>query len=190
MKTAEKFEHLETALSMGREQLFAKIDSEMSAFRRKLLIELANLDTSHRKIQTTLELFEGENNAMIASAQRDLRAIWPRSVPVLDKQRVVDAWLAATKRAGRAGINAWLGRGRLEFDFRSFPGQFVMAILENWWRFQVCANPECAASYFLAKRNTQRYCERGECTRYANQRYARTYWKTKGKARRSKKEEQ
>jgi hypothetical protein len=123
---------------------------------------------------------------LLANAQRDLRELWQSSMGIADKQRIVDAWLeAATKRTGRAGVNAWLGRGRLEFDFRSFPGQFVLAILENWWRFHVCGNPECPARYFLAKRNTQRYCERGECTRYAQQRYSLNYWNTKGKQRRS-----
>jgi hypothetical protein len=122
-------------------------------------------------------MFEPESPTMIGAAQAALRSIWARSMPLREKQEVVDAWAgAATKRIFRAGVRASLETGRLELDYRSFPGQFVVAILENWRRFQICANPDCSVRYFLSQRSTQRYCERGECTRYAVRKKARKWW--------------
>jgi hypothetical protein len=170
------------ALRHGREELFSTVDEEMREFRQNVLLYLANVENlDSPKIARMMAQFEVKSSAMIANAQADLRSIWTRSMPALDKQRIVDAWTdAATKQAG---LHAWLGAGRLEFDYASFPGQFIEAILENWWRFEVCANPECPARYFLARRSTQRYCERGECTRFAQRRHALTWWRTKGKFR-------
>src|SRR5215475_6897282 len=183
------FAAMEEALMMGPEKLFAKVDKDLRNYRQELLIELANnTSTNSVRIQRLMSMCEPELQSMVASAQRDLRSIWPQSVSLPDKQKVVDAWLHGVKRQGRAGIHAWLGRGCLEFDFQSFPGQFVMAILENWWRFQVCANPDCMARYFLTKRSTQVICERGECTRYAQREHAKKYWHKKGKFRKEAKE--
>lgn len=53
-------------------------------------------------------------------------------------------------------------------------------------RMRICQNPECPAPYFLAKRKTQRYCERGACTAYAQRRYALGYWNRKGRQQRAK----
>lgn len=44
----------------------------------------------------------------------------------------------------------------------------------------VCANPECPAPYFLRKRKDQKFCERGQCTVYAQRLYALGWWKRKG----------
>lgn len=179
----------EEAFNMGREALYEKADNNLSRYRHKLLDQLANTEGMSAQLERTLALLESESPALFANAQADLRKIWTRSTAFPEKQKIVDAWLvAATKRLGRAGIHAWLGRGRLEFALESFPGQFVTAILENYWRFQVCSNPECPAKYFFAKRSTQRYCERGECTRYAQRQHALKYWTDKGKFRRQKQE--
>lgn len=187
MKSTPNLEALEKALVMGKEELFAEIDRDLRRLRKALIEDLANVDDlESARIQKLISHFEQEAPAMLASAQRNLRAIWPRTTPLKQKQLIVDAWLlTATKRLGRASVHAWLAVGRLEFDYENFPGQFVLAILENWWKFQVCGNPDCVARYFLAKRSTQRYCERGACTQYANRRYALDYWNKKGKKRRT-----
>ena len=51
----------------------------------------------------------------------------------------------------------------------------------------VCANPECPAPYFLRKRKDQKFCERGQCTVYAQRGYALGWWQRKGYERRAKK---
>src|SRR6266704_3742830 len=170
----------------GRSKLVkqrARLAEGIGQARRQLFLQrLANLPTSHRAVQRVMEHFEPERPTFLENAQKDLQMIWSRSTPIDKKQSIVAAWLfAATKRlfagvGASAGLRARLATERLEFDYKSFPGQFVIAILENWRRFAVCANPECEERYFFAKRSTQRYCERGECTRYALRKKAKNWW--------------
>jgi hypothetical protein len=54
-------------------------------------------------------------------------------------------------------------------------------------RTGICANPSCAAPYFLKRRKTQKFCEAGVCTAYAQRQYANSWWQREGKARRAKK---
>lgn len=57
----------------------------------------------------------------------------------------------------------------------------VLFLLDNaTGKTGVCANPECPARYFLRKRKDQKFCERGQCTVYAQRRYALGWWERKG----------
>ncbi len=40
----------------------------------------------------------------------------------------------------------------------------------------ICANPECAAPYFIRKRNTQKYCDAGPCLAYGARQRANKWW--------------
>lgn len=44
----------------------------------------------------------------------------------------------------------------------------------------VCGNPECVSPYFLRKRKDQKYCEREQCSAYAQRQYALGWWDRKG----------
>ena len=55
-------------------------------------------------------------------------------------------------------------------------------------RTKVCGNPECFLPYFLARRKDQKFCERGECTAYAQRRYALAWWNVEGIKRRREKQ--
>jgi hypothetical protein len=50
----------------------------------------------------------------------------------------------------------------------------------------ICANPDCQSPYFIKKRATQKYCESGPCTEYAQRQYALKWWNRTGKQIRSK----
>lgn len=50
-----------------------------------------------------------------------------------------------------------------------------------------CLNPECPAPYFLKRRRTQKVCELGSCTAWAQRQYALRWWNQHGKKRRSRK---
>jgi len=174
---------LEKALGTDRMELWAKLDRQLPRFRKILLGKLANQEL--RLIPRTLAHFQPEEESVYISAQNSLRKLWVQETPFLEKQNIVDAWLAAaTKRLGSDGLHAWLVRERLEFDLTSFPGQFVTAILENWRKFRVCGNPNCREKYFFAPRSNSRYCERGECTKYAQQQHALRWWREKGSQKR------
>jgi hypothetical protein len=51
----------------------------------------------------------------------------------------------------------------------------------------VCAHPDCPAPYFRKKRNTQKYCEAGPCTQFAQQQYSLDWWNRIGNKRRLEK---
>jgi hypothetical protein len=44
----------------------------------------------------------------------------------------------------------------------------------------ICANPECAAPYFIRKRNTQKFCEAGPCVAYGARLRANKWWHEHG----------
>jgi hypothetical protein len=44
----------------------------------------------------------------------------------------------------------------------------------------ICANPECAAPYFIRKRNTQKFCEAGPCVTYGARQRANKWWHEHG----------
>jgi hypothetical protein len=180
---------MEISLQANLSDLAAVIEKQLAKLRQGLLVELANSHENLARFRTKLAgRFQPEADAMYVSARRDLRAIWSDAISRGQKQQYVDAWLhAALGRPDRAGIWAPLKVGHLILNPLSFPAQFVVAILENSQRFAVCANPECVAPFFLAKRRTQKFCERGECTRYAQNQYALRWWKeNKGKRKRKK----
>jgi hypothetical protein len=55
-------------------------------------------------------------------------------------------------------------------------------------RTRVCANPDCGAPYFLAKRKDQRICANDKCTAWAQREWALDWWKEKGYKRRRQRE--
>src|SRR5215469_6756648 len=172
------FKALEEALLMGKEQLWTKANRELASFRRDLVVKIANrkAESIPRKLAHFRPSIEPE---LYLSAQKALRTLWSPATPFRVKQVLVDGWLdeaAKHSRAGSRGFHAWLAREKFEFDLDNFRGQFVTAILENWRRFRICGNPNCPERYFLGKRSTQRYCERGDCTKYAQQKHALKWW--------------
>jgi hypothetical protein len=52
-----------------------------------------------------------------------------------------------------------------------------------------CENPDCVAPYYLKKRRTQKICESGPCTAWAQRQYALNWWNKEGKKRRAKAQE-
>lgn len=64
---------------------------------------------------------------------------------------------------------------------------FLFLLDEMNERLEKCANPECPAPFFVASRRTQRFCELGPCTEYAQRQYALKWWRDKGAKRRAKK---
>lgn len=51
----------------------------------------------------------------------------------------------------------------------------------------LCPNPDCVAPYFMKKRKTQKFCEKGDCVAFAQRQYALRWWRSKGEQWRAKK---
>jgi hypothetical protein len=58
---------------------------------------------------------------------------------------------------------------------------FLFLVDDAKGRTGLCANPGCPAPYFLKKRITQKFCELGPCTAFAQRKYALEWWHDKGK---------
>jgi hypothetical protein len=59
------------------------------------------------------------------------------------------------------------------------------ALLLHSNRARFCANPDCPAPYFIAKRTTQRYCS-PDCLKPFQKQWKLDWWNREGKARRAK----
>ena len=159
-------------------------EQKMRKLRFRLLLDLANLPANDPRLLRLMESFDPTPQEGIAAFQKALQFIWNRDVSIAAKQWMVDVFYsAATLTSDYAGVYAVLGAGKLLFAVKNFPGQILTGILEHWGRMARCANPECSVPYFFAKRSSQIYCERGECTQYALRKKAREYWRKSHKKR-------
>ena len=166
-----------------------EVELRLYRYRKRLLLELANLrdDGIGRFRKLNASRFPYEEDAFLVNCRNALRKAW--SAPKEEKQDFVDNLVHHSAiKYGIASFIAPITAGRLTAAPQHFFSQLAVAILENWRSFAICGNPECGARYFLAKRKTQKYCERGVCTDYAQRRYALDYWNREGRKRRKAKE--
>lgn len=56
----------------------------------------------------------------------------------------------------------------------------VVTLLVNAKRLRLCANQECPARYFVARRTDQRYCP-GDCAQLAQREHKQAWWAKHGK---------
>jgi hypothetical protein len=133
------------------------------------------------------------SDAELLEIRDEVRAIWDPGEPDAEKQRILDAWLSyrlgwpSVKYGSDSPIWVdWRYRRVLPNPFNLRAG-LAIALVENASRLAHCTNPECAAPYFLAKRRSQKFCERGECTSFAQRQYSLAWWNAKGKQKRAKK---
>jgi hypothetical protein len=158
-------------------------EHNIRSFDRKLLLEVANLHDDgwqrfFRKWMPSL------SEKSVFTMRDDLRAIWERKVAEEQVTSVLTRWLVWTTKSypPQYAVFPWIPdirTGRLLPNPRDLPVRLVMAVLEHYPNLFKCANPECVVPYFIAKRKSQRFCERGECTRYAQNQYALKWWREK-----------
>jgi hypothetical protein len=167
----------------------------MSQAEERLLLELANLHDNgvlrflggpYLRNEATAAwkaLFGRETESSILEARNELRELWEASAPATRKEEILTAWL----RRGPADflLPRWKGRTLSLFpNYVNLRALLFIGILHRSARFARCQNPDCPAPYFLANRRSQKYCERGDCTAYAQRKYALKWWKDEGQKRR------
>ncbi len=177
--------------------------------RKELLLDLANMHDRGfaRFLHKWRQRFFGGQPALTESdvfTLRDgLRQIWHADVLIAERQRILNRWLQVHHPIPTSprGPFSYIGQrplqydmwqpvlhaGRIEPAFHSIRAQLIQGVLEQHARFAVCQNPDCAAPYFMAKRSDQKYCEQGECTTYAQRKYALKWWNREGKESRRRK---
>jgi len=122
----------------------------------------------------------------VSNLQDDLRTLWCPDTPIVLKEATLKDWLRE-----EISFNVFRGkkyfpftpslhRGEILPDPRNLTLTLAFAVLRFHRRMKMCANKECPAPYFIAKRKDQKYCERGDCTAEAHRAHARKYWNSKG----------
>lgn len=177
--------------------------------RRELLFDLANMHDKGfaRFLRKWGRRFLGSQAALterdVVTLRDGLRQVWGQDASIAQKQSVLQQWLVVphpipTYRRGPFSymgqsplrVDMWqpvLHAGKIEPAFHSLRAQLIQAVLEHHSKMAICQNPDCAAPYFMAKRSDQKYCERGECTAYAQRKYALEWWNREGRQSRQRK---
>ena len=76
--------------------------------------------------------------------------------------------------------------GQFRYRPRSEMQEAIYELVRRSALVKVCANHDCPARYFIARKTTQRYCE-GQCAQVFQREWKRRWWKEKGtKLRREK----
>lgn len=132
-----------------------------------------------------------------------VRQVWDPSRPRGLKEGILLRWLQTAYESGKITEEPGTGRVLMSGSPPLFPmidlgtlfpspsnlhAQLVLGVLKHSRRLAKCHNPECLNPYFIAKRRTQKYCERGPCTTYAQRQYALKDWNKKGRERRKKRQ--
>jgi hypothetical protein len=65
---------------------------------------------------------------------------------------------------------------RLIPDSETIRGNLIQGVFEHWPNFKFCANPDCAAPYFIAKRKDQTVCDAGICKAEKQRQHALRWW--------------
>ena len=166
------------------------LDVALTHTRRRLLLELANLhDEGLVRFQKAWgERFDAASPQEIFELRDELQQIWDRQTSLDAKHEILDGWLRLRAEGFRRfGYREWtifLPGGRLLPHFRNLRTQLLTGVLEQYWHFATCGNPSCPVPYFLARRRDQKYCERGDCTEYAQRQHALKWWRREGDKRR------
>jgi hypothetical protein len=187
--------HFYESLSPRKKKHFERF--MMNQVEVDLLLELANLHdagverflqgpfSQRAPIQGWGALFSEETVRSILEARNELRELWDASAAVTRKEEILTGWL----RRGPADflLPRWKGRTLSLFpNYVNLRALLFMGIMHRSARFARCHNPDCPTPYFLARRKSQKFCERGACTAYAQRQYALKWWNAEGKKRRAK----
>lgn len=180
--------------------LFAECATrDINEMARTLLLDVANLREGGWKNFWRSHMGLGLNplgdtpcgldERCVYGLRDSLRKIWERNLSIRDIDIVLNDWLSLETRrwvsaSRQIGLPEtyrvpWIADvrvGRLLPNL-DLPALLVTAVLEHFQRMLKCSNPDCTNPYFIAKRKSQKFCEQGPCTRYAQNQYAKKWWR-------------
>ena len=78
--------------------------------------------------------------------------------------------------AGLMAFNCSIKARRLLPNNCSLRSNLIQGVFENWHHFRCCANPDCLAPYFIAKRSDQTVCDASACKAEKQREHARKWW--------------
>ncbi len=181
----------------GRSDIMAEVQLvETYPTRVRLLADVANL-RDEKAIRwfwgRWADRIRPESTEDLIEIRGQLRAIW-REPLCLETDNILDEWsswvpsheqLKAIQRAGwlysrrrkvpretrpqdLASFRCSIQAGKLVPDFRALRPMLIQGVFEHWPLLRFCANPSCAAPYFVAKRRDQTVCDAATVKRKVN----------------------
>lgn len=66
--------------------------------------------------------------------------------------------------------------GKLVPNPNCLRAMLIQGVFEHWRHFSYCANPDCSAPYFIAKRSDQTVCDAEICKAEKQREHARRWW--------------
>ena len=167
--------------------------------RRELLCDLANTKPEPERVKWFQEKWHGrireESLRDLMELGEELRAVWKR--PRIDgAEKILDRWLAwrplgttfgkykqseierpdAVKARDYLPFECSIGAGRLVPNWVHLRAMLIQGVLEHWKNFKLCANADCAAPYFIAKRKDQTVCDAEICKAEKQRAHALKWW--------------
>lgn len=155
------------------------------AVRRRLLCELANTQPKPDRVRWFKDRWQATLFAQfpedVVPLGEQLRFIWGR--PSIDRaEAVLNEWLAwRPKKTEKSALGSIpfvcsLGAGRLVPDRGDLRAMLIQGVFENWRHLSVCANADCAAPYFIARRKDQVICDAEVCKAEKQRAHALKWW--------------
>jgi hypothetical protein len=158
------------------------IQYEVHIENERLLVELASLhDSGYARFKAQWG-YDSYPEELVIGLRDYLRAIWKNEVDTRDVNKLLADWLIDTGNLYLYRLYAFypdVESGELIANSGNLKARVALSVLARYHRMQLCANPDCVVPFFLAKRATQKFCQRGECTRYAQNQYALRWWREK-----------
>lgn len=174
-----------------RKAHFELLQFEVHVENERFLLELANLhDSGYARFRNQWG-YDSHSEAEIMGLRDYLRAIWENELSTDEVNRKLADWLLDTGNFHpyvQYPLYPDIESGELIANSGNLKARLALAILARYHKMRTCSNPDCVTPYFLAKRTTQHFCERGECTRYAQNQYALKWWREKHKSQSTEKE--
>jgi hypothetical protein len=148
-----------------------------------LLTDLANLhDQGHERFWgwkngLRQAMFGRISDGALIELRNDLRKVWDERIPVEEKNSILFHWLESGGRRAELPLIVRFEWAAIFANPTNMRAQLAFGAVNRARRLAICSNPTCSVRYFLAKRRGQKYCERGDCTAYAQRQYALNWWK-------------
>ena len=167
--------------------------------RRELLCDLANTKPEPDRVKWFQEKWHGrireESLRDLIELGEEIRGVWKRP-RIEGAEKILDKWLAwrplgttfrkyeqseierpdAVKARDYLPFECSIGAGRLVPNWVHLRAMLIQGVLEHWKNFRFCANPDCAAPYFIAKRKDQSVCDAEICKAERQRAHARKWW--------------
>lgn len=166
------------------------------AVRHRLLTDIANLRDDDGVMwfwKRWLRVLSLERTEDILDLRDDLRTVWERPDSTLS-ERTLEEWLIWTPSDTHKAIwramrpefgpeaqyympfRCSIRGGKLLPNVLSLRAMLIQGVFEHWQHFRLCANPNCAAHYFIAKRRDQTVCDAGDCKAMRQREHALKWW--------------